>query len=226
MSNDELIRNIKTHKKYKGQLLLYRDIQASKINEKYNLNTQFEYVLNAIGIRLFDFQEKAILAYQDDKDIFIAGGYGSGRSTTIDILSVYTLFFQGQSIIYLLPNTTQLEEKSERLRSSIQKIIETIPFTITFSDSSEHLIEKLKHYPEIVITTAEIFYNCIKKYSSDKVLRDFLFSLGLVGIEKIELYKPKEIIFITRLINLLDFFSNTRFAITSSSDEDFPSFSN
>ena len=50
--------------------------------------------------------------------------------------------------------------------------------------------------------------------------------MGLVAIERIELYNPKENIFLNRLLSLVNGLSGSRFIVSSSTDEDYASFCN
>ena len=226
MTNNEFISIIKKHYKYRGQLLPYKTINSSNTKEKSSLTPELDYLLESLELKLFDYQEKALSSFQMNKDIFMVGGYGTGISTTIDILSIYSLFYKGKSILYLEPNAKKLEEKTIRLKERFSKLKEIMPSKIVFTDSSEHLIKTLEQYPDIVLTTTENFYNCIKKYHTKKFLRDFVFSLGLISIERIELYGTKEIIFLTRVISLLNSLSSSRFVVSSSTDEDYSTFCN
>jgi len=226
MTHDKLISEIKRHKKYRGQLLPYKTINSSKTKGESSLTPEFNYLLESLELKLFDYQEKALSSFQENKDIFMVGGYGTGISTTIDILSIYSLFYQGKSVLYLEPNAKKLEKKTNRLKKRFSKIKEIMPSKIVFTDLSANLIKTLEEYPDIVLTTTENFYNCIKEYHSKKILLDFIFSLGLIGIERIELYGTKENIFLTRIINLLNSLSSSRFFVSSSTDEDYNTFGN
>lgn len=220
------LENIKAHRFYKGQLLPFNSVKKNQESNRESKNEKLNFLLEELDITLFDYQIVALDKLFQSKNIYLVSGYRTGRSSAMEIASIHTRFFQGESILYLLPNDHKLEVKFQRITQRFDRIREKFSQEIVYPDSSEILKEKMKNYPDVILTTAQTFYNTLRQNYTSKTIRDFIFSIGLICLDDVEFYSQIEFIFFTKLINLINTLSSPLIMLSTSIGGDFNTYAN
>ena len=121
MKTEELIPKIKSHEKYRGQLLLHQELKSYHPNGRFPLPTEFQSILDNLDLELYAFQGRAISSFLGENNLFMVGGYGIGISTTIELLSLHTIWHKNKTVLYLERSPERLENRSSRTKTSIRK---------------------------------------------------------------------------------------------------------
>lgn len=223
------IEHIKNHKNYRGQLKFYQKIVKTAAKENSSDIAGFDEILGSLGLQLYKYQKKALRDYSRDKNIYLAGGYGCGLTTTINLLSLYSIYYLGRSVICIEPGENIIVDKYERMARLLNRIEYHPPVKSRYAISRQELPVGIADYPEVLFVSARDLYNLLisdKPGDLPENLLQYLFSVGMLAIEHIEMYNPKEFIFLSNLIRILESISQTQIVVTSPHDEDYSAFRN
>ena len=202
---NDLVQKLMRSKNYRGQVFrsethTARSCETSDFDIPPHLNTEIQYFLETDS-----FQPHQIGILKDilaNESSFLFSEFDDNEDKTLFIAILNYVVRRGQTVLAILPEQL-VQSKGQKFKDWLETTKFHSVVNSRIADRFTTINEAIHSRTDVIFTSAETILESLRTTHLQLAFQPFFESLGLLLVEKVDEYRPQELIHIKYLVRIL-----------------------